>query len=155
MRSLREPLHPGPELSRSCSVARLGLRCAGPVLISITGRGDQDQARRPQHVHRGEGRCAQAAYCRSSELSGEVAPPLVGVRDRSDSWILSKKGFRDFRKAFRDFPSYRKLWCERGDSNPHAVKHRNLNPETHQSFCLSTHSILTRSHHFSRAYLDL
>jgi hypothetical protein len=38
------------------------------------------------------------------------------------------KAFRDFREALQDFPSPRKVACERGDSNPHAVKHRNLNP---------------------------
>src|SRR5690349_15189834 len=38
------------------------------------------------------------------------------------------KAFRDFREALQDFPSPRKVACERRDSNPDPVTDRNLNP---------------------------
>jgi hypothetical protein len=61
-------------------------------------------------------------------LRKAFAPSAKGFRALRKGFCAFRKGLSRLRKGFCDFPSHRKPWCERRDSNPHAVKHRNLNP---------------------------
>jgi hypothetical protein len=69
---------------------------------------------------------AGVVHAATLPLSATARPPHRA--ERPPAIRSFAKAFRDFREVVQDFPSPRKVACERGDSNPDPVTDRNLNP---------------------------